>query len=255
MNQENDYYQQESTPSGNLIPFNQAHMLYIIGTPIGNIQDISYRAASILQSCKYILCEDTRSADIMLSKLVELTGITPKTKSHKLISYYKDREMEKLPEIIDLLNAGNDMCLISEAGMPLISDPGYLLMKVAINEGIEYTVIPGPSSVLTALIHSGYKSDTFMFLGFLPKKKGQLLKLIDKIKKIKEVFPNNSFVAFESPHRIKETIEILRRELPENSVTIARELTKKYEEVFRINQKNELTAETEIKGEITLVID
>lgn len=230
-------------------------MLNVVATPIGNLDDLSYRQAKILTSSDMILVEDTRTARNLIERAQEMMKHDlPNTslKTPKIESYYKDVEMQKLPLIMKWLERENTVSLISEAGMPLISDPGYLLIKACIHKGIKYTVIPGPSAVTTALIYAGFKSDQFMFLGFLPKKGRKLQKLIEKIITAQEIFPETVFVAFESPLRIHETLKCIGEVLPLHQLVIARELTKKFEEIHRGTASELQTAE--IKGEITLII-
>ncbi len=226
-------------------------MLYIVGTPIGNLDDLSYRAAKALTDSDVILSEDTRSTGILLNRIQGLFDLTPKP-NYRLISYYKEKEFEKLPLVLDLLRQEKEVCLISQAGMPLISDPGYLLMKHVIKEDLPYTVIPGPSAVTTALIHSGFKAEKWMFLGFLPKKENDLKKIFLMVKQIKELDSEIVCIAFESPNRINQTLNLMNEALPDSEVVIARELTKKFEEISRGIPKELSTRQ--YKGEITIVI-
>lgn len=226
-------------------------MLYVVGTPIGNLDDLSYRSAKALTESDIILTEDTRTTGILLNRIHGLFGLSPKA-DYKLISYYKEKEFEKLPMVLDLLRDEKEVSLISQAGMPIISDPGSLLMKHVIKEDLSYTVIPGPSAVTTALLHSGFKSEKWMFVGFLPKKVNDLKKILNKIKQIKEIDPEIVCIAFESPNRIQDTVKIIAEVLPDAELVIARELTKKFEEIIR--GKATQFAPHEYKGEITLII-
>ncbi|KKQ36757.1 MAG: Ribosomal RNA small subunit methyltransferase I [Candidatus Roizmanbacteria bacterium GW2011_GWA2_37_7] len=230
-------------------------MLNIIGTPIGNLDDISYRQARVLNSSDIILAEDTRSAMNLLSRtksLLQSDEDLPLRKKPNVMSYYKDVEMLKLPLVMKWLKEEKIVSLISEAGMPLISDPGYLLVKACIREDIAFTVIPGPSAVITAIIYSGFQCDEFMFLGFLPKKQNDLIRVFEKVRTVQSSFPKTVFVAFESPKRIQKTLEYLKTILPNAQIVIARELTKKFEEILR--GTTSVLKNTELKGEITLVI-
>lgn len=230
-------------------------MLYIVGTPIGNLDDISYRQANILLSSDIILAEDTRSAMILIERaknIVEINKNSIKYQKTKIVSYYKDIEMQKLPLVLKWLKEGKNISLISEAGMPLISDPGYLLIKACIHKDIPFTVIPGPSAVTTALIYSGFQTDQFMFLGFLPKKSQELKKVLEKIQSVQQQFKNTVFVVFESPLRIKETIILFNEFLPQNEIIIARELTKRFEEILRGKPKDFLNKQ--FRGELTIII-
>ena len=231
-------------------------MLYIVSTPIGNLDDLSIRQAKTLTASDIILAEDTRSAKILLdaiySRFIFLLPPTPYNLQPKLWSYYKEKEFQKLPEIIDLLKEGKNISLISEAGTPLISDPGYLLVKSCIQRNLPIIVIPGPSAATTALVYSGFNPGEHMFLGFFPKKESQTLQLIDRLKQIKTIFPEMVFVFYESPLRINETLRCIDTSKFNVEVVICREMTKKFEEIIR-GPIDELI-EREYKGEITVVI-
>lgn len=228
-------------------------MLYIVGTPIGNLDDLSLRQAKTLLSSDIILAEDTRSAGILLDACrLRSQPLITSHQTPKLISYYKEKEFEKLPEVMEFLKDGKNISLISESGMPLISDPGYLLIKTAIKEKITITVIPGPSAITTALICSGFNPHRFMFLGFFPKKQSELLRLINKAKQIKQIFPEMIVVFFESPNRINQTLQYINESSPEFEIVICREMTKKFEEVIR-GKAVDLMNRT-YKGEITVIL-
>jgi 16S rRNA (cytidine1402-2'-O)-methyltransferase len=228
-------------------------MLYLVSTPIGNIEDISLRQAQTLFNSDLILAEDTRSAMTLLHNIKRLNVFNFNlNKIPKVVSYYKEKEMTKLPEIIGLLEQGLKISLISEAGMPIISDPGFLLIKSVIQRDLPYTVIPGPSAVTTALLHTGVKTDNFVFMGFLPKKSVDLSKVLEETSKVSNIFKNTAFIFFESPNRINTTLEILERDYPDLSVIICREMTKEYEEVRR-GKPAELK-KLEYKGELTVVL-
>jgi len=233
-------------------------MLSIVGTPIGNLDDLSIRQAKTIASADIILSEDTRSTGFLLQKIKTLFNfeINP---NQKMISYYKEQEFEKLPEIINLLtipqsshNPQNpQVVLVSESGMPLISDPGLLLIQQCIKKQIPFEVIPGPTAVTTALVHSGFNSKHFMYVGFLPKKKSEILQLINRLKTISETLKDTIFVAYESPNRINKTLELFDSTIPNTEVVVTRELTKKFEEIVRGRPKELLN--NKFKGEITIV--
>jgi 16S rRNA (cytidine1402-2'-O)-methyltransferase len=227
-------------------------MLYLVGTPIGNLEDLSLRQAKTILSADILLAEDTRSAETLLNAAERLFSI-PRNSSQIVVSYYKDREFEKLPYILSLLSEDKNVALISEAGMPLISDPGGLLAHHCRTHGIPFTVIPGPSSVTTALALAGNSSHTWTYLGFLPKKPNDIKRLVEKIKLI-PIFEKKDhvFVAFESPDRFNETMKLFAEILPASTISVCRELTKKFEEVL-VGTPAEL-AEKQIRGEIVLVI-
>lgn len=217
-------------------------MLYIVATPIGNLEDITLRAIRTLREADFIVAEDTRHSGILLKKY-EIT--TPQ------LSFHSHSPESQLQKLIALLKQGKNLALISDAGTPGISDPGYLLIKTAITHGIQTTSIPGPSAVINALAMSGIPTHRFLYLGYLPLKKGRK-KLIASLKN----YPH-TIVFYEAPHRILRTLNELRNELGGNlKVAICREMTKVFEEVFRGNL-NEAIAHFSSKsprGEFTIVL-
>lgn len=227
-------------------------MLYIVSTPIGNLDDLSLRQAKTLATSDIILAEDTRSAKILINAIKERFSQLTINNLQFTISYYKEKEFEKLPEIIDLLKLDKNISLISEAGTPLISDPGYLLVKSCIQRNLPVNVIPGPSAITTALIYSGFNPGEHMFLSFFPKKESQILQLIDRLNQIKIIFPEMVFVFYESPLRINETLKCFVTAKWEPEIVICREMTKKFEEIIR-GPIDELI-KRKYKGEITVVI-
>jgi 16S rRNA (cytidine1402-2'-O)-methyltransferase len=227
-------------------------MLYLVGTPIGNLEDLSLRQAKTILTADVILAEDTRSAEILISAAERLFTME-RNHQGKVISYYKEREFEKLPYILELLAEGKNITLISEAGMPLISDPGGLLASHCRKKNIPFTVIPGPTSVTTALALAGNTSHTWTYLGFLPRKENELRKLIEKMKQVPSFGKNDHvFVAFESPERFVDTMNVLAETNPTATITVCREITKMYEEVLT-GTPAEL-AKNKLRGEIVLII-
>jgi 16S rRNA (cytidine1402-2'-O)-methyltransferase len=229
-------------------------MLNIVGTPIGNMQDITLRAARTLIESDIILAEDTRSSGILLKRVRE-TYAPFMNEWHdaapRFISYYKDNEFGKLPEVIAHLEAGKNISIISESGMPVVSDPGYLLVKEAIKRNIKIDVIPGATALIHALIASGLAPHPFMFLGFFPKKTNEFTKLLEQAKVTTAAYRGMTFIAYESPHRLQETLELMEKVVPTAQVCICRELTKKFEEISR-GTPAELKTRT-YRGEIVLV--
>ena len=218
-------------------------ILYIVGTPIGNLNDISLRALNILKKVSFIACEDTRQTRKLMNKF-EI--------QNKLISFNKLNSKYKIPKIIDELNLGKSIALVSDAGMPSICDPGEDLIKKARIQKKDVICIPGPCAATTALVSSGLPSSSFIFMGFLPKKKIDRDKLLLKISKHQE-----TTILYESPLRLKK----LLRELKEfcgggKEIQVFRELTKKYEEQIGLNVDKVLEhfENQEIQGEITVVI-
>ncbi len=231
-------------------------MLNIVSTPIGNLDDLSLRQAKTLAASDIILAEDTRSAQTLLdaihSRFNTLLPPTTYNLQPKIWSYYKEKEFQKLPEIIDLLKEGKNISLISEAGTPLVSDPGYLLVKSCIKRNLPITVIPGPSAATTALVYSGFNPKEHMFLGFFPKKESEILRLIDRLKQIKEIFPDMVFVFYESPLRINKTLQLINQLKYNFEIVICREMTKKFEEIIR--GPIEELMKRDYKGEVTVVM-
>ncbi len=214
-------------------------MLYIIATPIGNLSDISKRAIETLESLDVLLCEDTRNN--ILNKL----GLKNKP---ELISFYDEVEEQKMPQIIKLLEDGKSVGLVTDAGTPIISDPGWKLVKKCQKLGIKYTAIPGPCAAVNALVLSGLPSGRFSFLGFLPKKDGERKKILEGYKNI-----DGAKIVYESPFRVKKLVEEIKAIYGENAeIKICREMTKKFEEVVDIGTPRSGGAFME-KGEMVVV--
>ena len=214
--------------------------LYIVATPIGNMEDISLRALRILSQVSLIAAEDTRKT----RRLLAAYGI--KT---KLTSYHEHNTKTKLPYLLQRLQA-QDVALVSEAGMPGISDPGYELVVAAIEQGIPIVPIPGASVLVTALAVSGLPSNQFVYLGFLPRRKGQRKRLLKQIAK-----EGRTILAFEAPHRLISTLEDILAVLGDRRLALCRELTKIHEEIFRGTLSQAIAHFAEPRGEFTLVIE
>ena len=210
-------------------------MLYIISTPIGNLRDITLRAIDILTYIDILLCEDTRKSGLLLKEL----GIKNKP---ELVSFYDEVEAQKIPEIIKWLESGKKVGLVSDAGTPLLSDPGWLLLKRCQEKGIPYTAVPGASAVINGLVLSGLPMGRFSYLGFLPKKSGDRRKILEQYKNIE-----GSKVVYESPLRVEKLIEEIKDIYGEKTeIRIIREMTKKFEEV-----KKDWDGDT--RGEVVVV--
>lgn len=180
-------------------------ILHIVATPIGNIQDISLRAARTLLTADIIACEDTRKTGILLKEIEKLfSGYQERTRPH-LISYYDQTELQKIPEIIALLQSGKDIVLVSDAGTPTISDPGFKLVRECIAQKIEIKTTPGPSALTAALSVSGLPTDRFLFVGYPPKKDGNRKKFWEELKEAKKSL-QTTLILYEAPHRILQTI-------------------------------------------------
>jgi len=215
-------------------------LLYVIATPIGNLEDISLRALRLLQEVKLIASEDTRTTRHLLNAHNIKTPLT---------SYHEHSKRAKLDYLLDYLEK-EDLALVSEAGMPGLSDPGYELIVAAIERGISVIPIPGASAVITALVVSGLPTDQFLYVGFLPRRKGQRQRLLSSI-----VDEPRTIVAFETPHRLREALSDIEESLGNRRISVCRELTKVHEEIFRgrVSQAREHFAEP--RGEFTLVIE
>ncbi len=216
--------------------------LFIVATPIGNLEDITFRAIRILSEVDLIAAEDTRQTKILLTKYDIHTPMT---------SYHKFNIKSKTPHLIELLKQGQSIALVSDSGMPGISDPGYELIKACVEEEIRVEPIPGPSAAVTALAVSGLPTDKFIFEGFLPKKPGKKVKKLKELKKEK-----GSIIIYESPYRLVKTLQDIRKVLGERQIAVCRELTKKFEEVIRGKAGDvlEKMKEKKVRGEIVLVI-
>ena len=221
----------------------ESSVLYIVGTPIGNLSDLSSRALNILKNVSLIACEDTRQTKKIMSKF--------KFKNN-LISFNEHNSSLKIPRIINDLNAGKSIALASDAGMPSICDPGENLVKDAKSKGISIVCIPGPCAALTAIVSSGLPSSKFIFEGFLPKKKSEREKILFEIRK-----NDKTTVIYESPHRLMKLLSQLKEYCGgEREIQVFRELTKKFEEHIghNVDEVLDFFEGKEILGEITIVI-
>jgi len=220
-----------------------AGILYLCATPIGNLEDITLRCIRVLSEADIIAAEDTRQT-IKLLKRYEL---------HKpLISYHEHNKYEKGGELVELLKSGKNIALVSDAGMPAISDPGEDLVKLCIENSIEVVPIPGPTASLTALIVSGLPTSRFCFEGFLPTNKKEKRERLDKL-----FAETRTIILYEAPHRLLETLEDIKAQLGERKISVSREITKKFEETVRgsISEVIGIFRERTVKGEFVLVIE
>jgi 16S rRNA (cytidine1402-2'-O)-methyltransferase len=217
-------------------------MLYVVATPIGNLGDITLRALEVLKSVDLVAAEDTRHSGMLMKHF----GI-----KKPFISYHEHNEAKRTAELVERLAAGENVALITDAGTPGLSDPGLRLVRECIRRELLFTIIPGPSSILTALVGSGFSTEKFSFRGFLPVKTGQRERELRAATESGE-----TAVFFESPYRLTKTLATCVDILPDRQLCVARELTKKFEE-FRRGTAGELLAHYEAhpaKGEIVLVI-
>ncbi|MBP5262264.1 MAG: 16S rRNA (cytidine(1402)-2'-O)-methyltransferase [Clostridiales bacterium] len=218
-------------------------MLYLVGTPIGNMGDISPRAVELLASCDLIACEDTRRTGLLLKSI----GV-----ENKLFSYHEHNKAAIGSVIIDRLKNGDDICLVSDAGMPSISDPGEDLVKLCVEEEIEVSVVPGPVAAISALVLSGLDTRRYHFEGFLPSENKPRKERLAALKTISE-----TMIIYEAPHRLTKLIdELIANGFGDSNAAFCRELTKKYEQVLRftVNAAKDYFASVPPKGEFVVCL-
>ncbi len=217
--------------------------LYIVATPIGNLEDITFRAVRILKEADVIAAEDTRHT----LKLLNYYGI-----AKPMISYWGEKEKARAEEVIERLSTGNTVALVSDAGTPGISDPGGVLIKRALEEGFEVVPIPGPVALIAALTISGFSTEEFVFCGFLPAKQSQRRKFLEELR-----LEKRTVVIYESPHRIIESMAEISGIFGRRRMVLAREITKLHEEVIRgtVSEVFDLLRDSKIAGEYVLVVE
>ena len=214
--------------------------LFIVASPIGNMEDITLRAIKVLKDVSVILSEDTRETQKILNHF-EI--------SKPQISYRDQNHLQVLNKIVDLIESGNDLAILSDRGTPLISDPGFKLARDLISKGYEVVSIPGPSSVIASLVVSGLPTDKFTFLGFLPKTESQRVKIIKNYGEL-----DTTLIFFESPYRILKLLEEVKKTLGNRDVCVVKELTKLYEEVYRFNLNDLDTVKIDLRGEFVVLV-
>jgi len=218
--------------------------LYIVSTPIGNLEDITLRALNVLKEVDLIACEDTRTSKKLLSRYQIQKPLT---------SYHEHNEIEKATELLSLLKEGKSIALITDAGTPGVSDPGYRIVKLASENGLKVLSVPGPSASIAALSISGLPTSSFTFLGFPPKQNKRIIDYLERIKDRPE-----TLIFYESPKRVIKTINVMIEVLGDRNASISREITKIFEETFRgkLSDINELLLSREsLKGEFALVVE
>lgn len=214
--------------------------LFIVASPIGNLEDISFRALSTLRNVAFILSEDTRETQKLLNHFeISKPQISYRDQNHNIV----------IKKILEILKDGLDIALLSDRGTPLISDPGYKLVREALDLGVKVESIPGPSSVISALVVSGLPTDRFIFLGFLPKSEKQRKEML-------ELYGNleSTLILFESPYRIEKLLVEAKEILGDREVVVAKELTKLHEEVYRFNLKDLSDQKIDTRGEFVVLI-
>ena len=230
-----------SRPNSSLRSHSMAGTLYIVATPIGNLEDVTLRALRVLKEVDLIACEDTRHS----RKLFAHYQISKPT-----VSYHEHNERDRGRELLKKLESGQNIALVSDAGTPLISDPGSGIVREAIDRGIRVVPIPGPSALVTALAASGLAFDTFTFVGFLPARRSQRLTRLKELAGLQ-----STLIFYEAPHRIAQTIRDLREVLGDRECVVARELTKVHEEFLRGSLGRLQIPEAAERGEIVLLVD
>lgn len=227
-----------SNALGRLVP----GTLFVVATPIGNLEDLSFRAVRVLREVKVIACEDTRHTRLLLQRHAIATP---------LVSYHEHNERSRTTELVRRLLLGESVALVSDAGTPLLSDPGYTLIRQAIASGVPVVPIPGPSAITAALSAAGLPTDRFVFLGFLPRKSAERRRVLEAVQAIPW-----TLVLFEAPTRAEATLKDLQAVLGERPIALMRELTKRYEEILRGTPK-EVLAQAQgrrLRGEVTIVV-
>src|ERR1700719_3818615 len=231
-----------SSPAETAARSNESGCLYVVGTPIGNLEDITLRALRILKEVDLIACEDTRHTQ----KLLHHYNI-----AKTLVSYHEHNEMTRSSELLIQLEQGAKIALVSDAGMPLVSDPGYRLVTLCVRHKIPVVPIPGPSAMLAALAGAGLPNEEFLFVGFLPQRSGERRRMLERLR-----IEERTIILYEAPHRVAESIADAQEILGDRPACLAREVTKLHEEFLRgkLSQLAESLAERPARGEITLII-
>jgi 16S rRNA (cytidine1402-2'-O)-methyltransferase len=213
--------------------------LVVCPTPIGNLEDVTLRVLAALREADVVACEDTRRTRVLLDRY----GVKA-----RLVSYHEHNERARAGALVDRMRAGETVALVSDAGMPLVSDPGYVLLRGCVAAGLPVEVLPGPSAAITALVASGLPADEWHFHGFLPRKKGELRRVLSE--------PGGTLVAFESPRRVPGTLALLASVDPDRPVAVCRELTKAHEEIVRgsASELAERYSDAPPRGEVVLVL-
>ncbi|MCL5942034.1 MAG: 16S rRNA (cytidine(1402)-2'-O)-methyltransferase [Actinobacteria bacterium] len=217
-------------------------MLFVCPTPIGNLEDVTLRVLAVLGRADVVVCEDTRHTRRLLAR----HGLSPP----HLLSFHEHNETARLETVLDLLREGKRVALVSDAGMPGLSDPGFTLVRACAAEGLPVTVLPGPSAISTALVASGLPTDRFVFVGFLPRGAAKAVAALEGAGRV-----GGSVVAFESPRRLRATLAAVGERWPSRPLAVCRELTKLHEQVLRGTAAEVLGALAEpVRGEIVLVL-
>lgn len=221
--------------------YDKSPVLYLVATPIGNMDDITFRAIEVLKNVKVIFSEDTR----ITNQLLKYYNI-----KNKLISSHQYNEKENIEKLLEYLKNGEDVGLVTDRGTPIISDPGYYLAQAAIDAGFNVVSIPGATAFVSALIVSGVEAQPFTFYGFLNSKQSKRRKELEHVKSL-----NHTMIFYEAPHRLTETLTDMLQILGNRKCSISREITKKFEEIYRGNLLDIIEETKEVKGEIVIVVE
>ena len=219
-------------------------MLYVVSTPIGNLDDITFRAVKVLQDVDIIVVEDTRRASILFKKY--------NIRGKKLIVLNEFNEKKKTPDVVTLLKEDKKVAIITDSGTPSVSDPGFYLIREAVKNNILVVPVPGVTAFVAALVASGFATDTFEFYGFIPKKDKAKTDFFNRLKN-----RDRTVILYESPYRLLKTLEVMKNIMPRRRICICREMTKKFEEFIRgtVEEVYTIIKNKEVKGEITMVLD
>lgn len=227
--------------------------LYVIGTPIGNLEDISLRAIKTLGEVEVLFCEDSRVASRLINHLIAKNWIVHRP---KYIPYNEFNEDRVYHQVVELVGSGHQVGIVSDAGMPAISDPGYRAIRACLDAKLSVQVIPGPSALTTALPYSGVGGEAALYLGFLPKTRGKAIKILESAKVMLDQLPSTRVVLYVSPHRLGKDLELVLTVIGEVHCVLMRELTKKFEERVEgsVSQIRQKYMNAKIRGELVLVL-
>jgi 16S rRNA (cytidine1402-2'-O)-methyltransferase len=229
--------------------------LYIVATPIGNLEDISLRALRTLFEVDVIACEDTRRTGLLLDEFKKRYGslLQMKNASPRLLSYYEEIEDKRAPELLALLEEDTSVALVSDAGTPLLSDPGYVLVSEALKRGVDVRSVPGPTADISALSISGLPANAYLFLGFPPEKPAGRVKLIETMASVSKLLAV-TFIFYCAPHKLQEFLQGMKDGLGDLQIVICRELTKQYEETWRGPLSEAIANTNRFRGELVVLV-
>jgi 16S rRNA (cytidine1402-2'-O)-methyltransferase len=227
--------------------------LYVIGTPIGNLKDITLRALETIDQIEVLVCEDSRVTGGLVSKYLELGLLHNKP---RYIPYNEFNEDRIFPSIVEMIKHGTQVGLVSDAGMPTLSDPGYPLIRAMLDEKLEMEIIPGPTALTTALPWSGIGGEMVVYVGFLPKTSGKAKKMLEASREMLESIPSTKLVMYVSPHRLLKDLENIEKVIGDAHCVLMRELTKQFAERVEgtVNELSEIYTKKKVRGELVLVI-